>query len=140
MTDTANTLDLDAIRAENLHLREQLGVAQPVLTAAHAWAEALETDGSAPDLASKLVDLHDAVEQHRVMEQALAAGRRERAEQQATDPCDCCYVDGHTRRCGRTADTDSDIAPFGYLGLAQECKDRINGTTTPTAATSKENR
>ncbi|MFI6228911.1 hypothetical protein ACIBCR_16530 [Micromonospora echinospora] len=39
--------------------------------------------------------------------------------------CACCLVDGHTRRCGRTATSEVDVAPFGVLGVAAECRDRI---------------
>ncbi|SCL12820.1 hypothetical protein [Micromonospora inyonensis] len=51
-----------------------------------------------------------------------------RAEQPGAHPCNCCYVDGHTRRCGRPATTETDIAPFGILAVAAECRDRINRT------------
>lgn len=121
--------EVERLRTELFDLRDDLHAAQPVLDAAYALEEARTDPATNPaDTRTALDVLYDAVEAHRLMGYALDAGRRERAEEQGSHPCDCCYVDGHTRRCGRVADTEDDVAPFGILAVAQECKDRINGT------------
>ncbi|GHJ11181.1 hypothetical protein TPA0907_55480 [Micromonospora humidisoli] len=66
-------------KTELERLREQVFTQQPVLDAVQAWAELVETDGSAPAHASALVTLHQAVEQYRVMDLALTNARTEAA-------------------------------------------------------------
>lgn len=50
------------------------------------------------------------------------------ATEQPGVACNCCFVDGSYERCGRTATTITDVAPFGYLDVSETCKARINGT------------
>lgn len=81
--------DNTAYRAENARLREQVFAQKPVIEAAHAWAEMVEIGGDAPGDTRKIEDaLHDAIEQHRLMELALTTAHSEAAEQ---DKCRDIY-------------------------------------------------
>ncbi|MFY1588957.1 hypothetical protein ACN267_31205 [Micromonospora sp. WMMD734] len=75
----AQRVEVDRLQAEVDRLREQVFAQQPVIAAVQAWAELVETDSSAPEHASALVTLHQAVEQYRVMDLALTNARAEAA-------------------------------------------------------------
>ncbi|MEU7170368.1 hypothetical protein ABZ949_02605 [Micromonospora tulbaghiae] len=53
------------LTAANGRLLDRCYTASPVLVAAEAWAEIMETDGSANAQASRLIDLHEAVIHYR---------------------------------------------------------------------------
>lgn len=55
-------------------------------------------------------------------------------DDEPAEVCNCCFVDGHTSRCGRTATTEVDVPPFGVLAVSETCKQRINGTTPAASA------
>lgn len=63
--------NIPALLAEVDRLREQAFAQKPVIDAVEAWAELVETGSSAPAHASALIDLHEAVEQYRLMDHAL---------------------------------------------------------------------
>ncbi|MEV1331163.1 hypothetical protein AB0J20_16475 [Micromonospora costi] len=127
--DLANLLDQtsqarDRFRAELAEAREHLNLDRQAVIALRereqATAAALtESRKGATALANENGRL-------------VAENARLRAANTQT-ACDCCYVAGSTRRCGRPANTEIDVAPFGILAVADTCRDRINGTTAEKA-------
>jgi hypothetical protein len=72
--------DIPALLAEVLRLRDQAHAAQAVIQAAQEWVEAHDSDAGVFWSRKVAANLHDAVQAHRLMEQALDAADREHAE------------------------------------------------------------